>query len=253
MVVPFVTLKIIFNVFRRHTFNDSWGYFEVLQMEQPHIILWWSFIGCSWGGAKEQSIVSLIITLFKSACLDPSKTPSSGEAIISLCNYRMEHSSKCFGTLTFTLEYAYEISKVSQVIGEWCTFEFFIIQSTIFCLNALLTFFVQTMHGLIDHFNAVFLTWAIKCPRFVEAVFCWRYELDLLHWSKSWIALTSFWSVLFDGYDTMDTILDMTKDFLSSIFFVYFQQMLHGTIFVFVCVGELHWHIVLEKWCQSPP
>ena len=30
----------------------------------------------------------------------------------------------------------------------------------------------------------------------------------------------------------MDTILDMTKVFLSSVL-VYFQQMLHGTIFFF--------------------
>ena len=76
---------MIFNYFRRHAFNDSWKYFEVLQMEQPHIILWLSVIGRSCEGAKEQIIVSLITTSFVSKCLDPSKPPSSGEAMSSLC------------------------------------------------------------------------------------------------------------------------------------------------------------------------
>ena len=113
---------------------------------------------------------------------------------------------------------------MSQVIGNWRTFKIFIIQSTNSCLNALLNFFVLTMHGFIDHFTAVFLTWAIKFPRFVEAVFCWRYALDLLRWSKLWIALTSFWSVSFDVYYTMDTILDTTKVFLSSFCFLLFLR-----------------------------
>ena len=130
------------------------------------------------------------------------------------------------------------ISKVSRVIGNWCTFEFFIIQSTISCLNALLTFFVLTIHGLIDHFTDVFLNWAIKCPRFVEALFCWRYELDLLHWNNSRIALTSFWSVFFDRVVTMDTILDMTKVFVSSACFRLFPtDVAWDNIFSFLRVG----------------
>ena len=80
---------IVFNCFLRHSFDDSWKYFEVLQMAQPHIILWWSAIGSSWGCAKEWRIVSLIITSCVSACLDPSKPPSSGEVMISLCKCHM--------------------------------------------------------------------------------------------------------------------------------------------------------------------
>ena len=140
-------------------------------MAQPHIIFWLSIIGHSWGGAKEWSIVLLIIKSFVSACLAPSKPPSYGEAMISLCNCRMENSSKSFGALYFTLDSASIISKVSRAIGDSRTFEFFIIRSTNLCLNALLTFFVRTMHGLIDHFPFVLWTWAIKCPRFVEAFF----------------------------------------------------------------------------------
>ena len=49
------------------------------------------------------------------------------------------------------------ISKVSHAIGDSRTFEFFVIHSTNVYLNALQTFFVRTMHGLIDHFIAVFL------------------------------------------------------------------------------------------------
>ena len=176
---------MIFNCFRRYTFKDSCIYLEVLQMAQPHIILWLSVIGCSWWGAKERSIVSLIIASFVSACQAPSKPPSSGEEISSLCNCRMEHTNKGFGTLRFTLVSASAISKVSWVIGDWRTFEFFIIQSTISCLNALRIFLVLTMHDLIDHFTDVFLTWAIKSPRFVEALFSWQYALDVVDWSKS--------------------------------------------------------------------
>ena len=87
----------------------------------------------------------------------------------------------------------------------------------------MLTFFVLTMHGLIDHFTAIFLTWGIKCPHFAEAIFCWRYAIDLLHYSKSWIALTSLWYVFFYRDFTMDTILDMTKTFLSSVCFRLFR------------------------------
>ena len=66
------------------------------------------------------------------------------------------------------------------------------------------------------------MTTVIKYPRFVGAVLRWQYAVDLLHWSKSWIALTSLWSVFFDGDVKMDTILDMTKVFLSSVCFCLF-------------------------------
>ena len=102
--------------------------------------------------------MSLIIISFLSACLDPIKPPSSGEAVSSLCNYHMEHSSKSFRTLRFTLDYASVISKVSRDIGNSRTFEFFIIYSTNLYLNALLNVFVRTMHGLIDHFTSVLWT-----------------------------------------------------------------------------------------------
>ena len=162
---------MIFICFHHHEFNNSWKYFEVLQMAQPHVIFWWSVIGISCGGAKERIIVSLIITSFVSACLDTSKPPSSGEAMISLCNCRMKHYSKSSGTIHFTLDSSSVISKVSHDIGDSRTFECFIIHSTYFCVNALLNCFSRTMHGLIDHFNSVFWTWAIKCPRFVGAFF----------------------------------------------------------------------------------
>ena len=145
-------------------------------MAQPHTILWWCVIGRGWGGAKEQSIVSLIITSCVMACLDPSKPPSSGEAMSSLYNYLMEHSSMSFGTLRFTSDSASVISKVSRAIGCSSTFEFFIIHSTNFCLSALLIVFFQTMHVLIYHFTSVLWTLEIKFPRFVEAFFQ-RYSL----------------------------------------------------------------------------
>ena len=102
--------------------------------------------------------MSLIITSFVLSCLDPIKPPSSGEAVSSLCNYHMEHSSKSFRNLRFTLDYASVISKVSRVIGDSRAFYFFIIHSTNLYLNALLNFFVRTMHGLIDHFTSVLWT-----------------------------------------------------------------------------------------------
>ena len=111
--------------FHRHAFNDSWNYFEVLQMAPPRLILLLSVIGRSWGGAKELIIVSLIITSFVSACLDPSKLPSSGEAMTSLWNYHMENSSKSFVTFRFTPDSASVISKVSRAIGDSRTFDFF--------------------------------------------------------------------------------------------------------------------------------
>ena len=152
------------------------------------------------------------------------------------------------GLLFFSFLGKLNISKVSGVISDWRTFEVFIFQSTISCLNALLIFLVLTMHGLIYHFTDEFLTWAIKCPRFVEVFFCWQYALDLLHWSKSRIALTSFFSVFFDGDVTLDTILDMAKVFLSSVYFIlfYFQQMLHVTIFLLLFV--LGYYIGISFW-----
>ena len=82
--------------------------------------------------------------------------------------------------------------------------------------------FFLTMHGLIYHFTDLFLTWAIKCPRFVEDFVCWHYAIDLLNWSKSSIELTLLWSVFFDVGVTIDTILDMTKKFPSSVCFCLF-------------------------------
>ena len=92
------------------------------------------------------------------ACLAPTKPTSSGEAMSSLCNCRMEHYNKSLGTLRFSLVSASAISKVSRVIGDSRTFEFFIIQSTVSFLNALQIVLVLTMRGLIDHFTDVFLT-----------------------------------------------------------------------------------------------
>ena len=140
-------------------------------MAQPQIILWWSIIRRSWGVAKERSILSLIITWFVSVCMVPSKPPLSGEDMRSLCNCRTENSSESFGTFRFTPDFASVISKLSRAIGDSRTFEFFIIHSTNLCLNALITFFFWTMHGLIDHFTSVLWNWAIKCPRFVESFF----------------------------------------------------------------------------------
>ena len=96
-------------------------------MAQPHIILWLPAIGRSQADDKEQSIVSLLITSFILAYMDPSKPPSSGEAMRLLCNYRMEYSSKSFGTLRFTLYSASMISKVSHAIRDSRTFKIFII------------------------------------------------------------------------------------------------------------------------------
>ena len=52
------------------------------------------------------------------ACMAPTKPPSSGEAMSSLCNCRMEHSNKSFGTLRLTLVSASAISKVSKLLLE---------------------------------------------------------------------------------------------------------------------------------------
>ena len=155
--------------------------------------------------------------------MDSSKPQSYGEAMSSLCNCRMKHYSRSYRTLCFTPDSTSVISEVSRAIEDSCTFEFLIIHSNDFYLNALVTFFLQAMHGLIDHFTSLLWTWAIIFPHFVEALFPWRYALDMLHWSKSLIGWTLFWCVFFDGFYIMDAILDMTKFLLSSIFFVYFQ------------------------------
>ena len=164
-------LSWFFDFFCRHTLNDSWKYFELLHMAQPHIILWWYVFGRSLRGDKERSILSLIITSFVSSCLAPIKPPSSGEAMSSFCKCHIKHSSKSFGTLRFTLHSTYVISKVSRAIGDSRKFYFFIVHSTNFCLDALLTCFVRKIHGLIYHVTAVLWTWDIKCPCFVEAFF----------------------------------------------------------------------------------
>ena len=156
----------------------------------------------------------------------------------SLCNCCMEHSSKSFGTLCFTPDSASIISKVSRSVGDSRTFEFFIIQSTNFCLNDLLKFSFQKMHGLTDHFTSVCWNWAIKCPRFVEAFFYRRYALDILHWSKYLIAWTSFLSTFFDGDGTMDKILYMTKVSLYSVCFCLLPtDVTRDNIFSFFHVG----------------
>ena len=89
------------------------------------------------------------------------------------------------------------------------------------------------MYGLIEHFTSVLWTWAIKFPRLIEAFFLQRYVHDIIHWSKSLIAWTLFWRVFFDGYDTMDTILDMKTFFCLLFVFVYYQLMLNGKMFFF--------------------
>ena len=145
----------------------------------------------------------------------------------------MGHSSKSFGTLCFTLDSASVISKASRAIGDSHTFGFFIIQSTNFCLNILLTYFVWTMHGFIDHFISILWYWKIKFPRFLEAFFK-RYELDLLHWSKPLIAWNLCWYVFFDGDETMGTIFDMKKVVLYSVCFCLLPIVARKNAFYFV-------------------
>ena len=58
--------------------------------------------------------LNLPVHIILSAFMDTIKPSSSGELVSSLCNYCMEHSSKVFGTLCFTLDSASVISKVSQ-------------------------------------------------------------------------------------------------------------------------------------------
>ena len=140
-------------------------------MAQPHIFLWWYVLGRSLGGAKERIIVSLIITSFVSVCLAPSKPPSLGEAMRSLWNYRMEHSRKSFGTLCFTLDSASMISKLSRAIGDSRTFDFLIMPSTNFCLNALLTFFVRTMYVFDRPFHLCILDLSNQMSKFCRSLF----------------------------------------------------------------------------------
>ena len=56
--------------------------------------------------------------------------------------------------------------------------------------------------------------------KFCRSLFSRHYTLDMLHWSKSLISWNSFWSSFFDRDDTMDTLLDTTKVFLSSVCFL---------------------------------
>ena len=79
---------------------------------------------------------------------------------------------------------------------------------------------------------------------FCRSFFLWRYELDILHWSKSLMARTSFWSDLFDVDDTMTQYWIWQNIFCLLLVFVYYQLMLHGTIFSLLfmfgnCVGIL--------------
>ena len=154
--------------------------------------------------------------------------------MISLCNFCMEHSSNSFGTIRFNPDSASVPSKVSRAIGKSRTFEFFIIHPTNFCLNALPPFLIWTMYGLINHFTSVLCTWEIKCPRFVEAFYPWQYSLDILHWSKSLTAWTSFWSSFFDGDYTMDTILDMINKFCL-LFFLFITDWCCMGQYCFFC------------------
>ena len=96
-------------------------------------------------------------------------------------------------------------------------------------------FFVRTMHGLIDHFTSLLWTWAIKCPRYVESFPTWRYALNMLHWSKSLIARTSFWAAFFDGDDTMDILLDMTKVFPILCLFLFITDWCCTRQYFFFC------------------
>ena len=63
-----------------------------------------------------------------------------------------------------------------------------------------------------------------------------QYALYIIYWIKALIALPLFCSDFFNGDDTMDTILDMTKKKRLPFVFVYYKLMLHGTIY-FVHVG----------------
>ena len=77
---------------------------------------------------------------------------------------------------------------------------------------------------------------------FCRSLFCWRYELDLLHWSKYLIEWTLFWSVFFDGDYTMDTILEMKKISVIFLFFSITNRCCMGKYFIFCSC----WVITLE-------
>ena len=181
---------MIFNCFRPHKLNDDWKYFEVIQMAQSHIIFWWSVIVRSQRGAKERRAVSLIITSLASACLDLSKPPSSGEAMSLLCHCRMKHSSKSFGTFCFTPDYSSVISKVSRAIGDSSTFEYFILNSSNFCLNALLTFFFLNTAWFDKPCHLFIVDLSNQMSTFFRTLFPQKYALDMLHWNKSLFAWT---------------------------------------------------------------
>ena len=69
----------------------------------------------------------------------------------------------------------------------------------------------------------------------MNEAYCFGKMVDLLHWSQSRIALTLLWSVFFDGDVKMDTILDMTKVFLSSVCFRLFPIDVACENIVFFC------------------
>ena len=85
--------------------------------------------------------------------------------------------------------------------------------------QCLANFFCSNNAWFDRPFNLCIVDLINKISTFFSSLFPRQYVLDMLHWSKSLVAWTSFWSAFFDGDDTMDTILDMTKDFLSFVCF----------------------------------
>ena len=81
-----------------------------------------------------------------------------------------------------------------------------------------------------------------------------QYAIDILHWSKSLIAWTSFWSSFFDSDDTIYTILDMKKVFLSSVCFCLLTtDVAWENIFFFCSCRVISLAYFLEKWRRLPP
>ena len=161
---------MFFNYFRRHAFNDYWKFFEVLQMAQPQIILWWSVIGRSWRGSKERIIVSLIIKSFVSACIYPSKPPSSGEEMSSLCNC-FRNTPIRVSVLSILLQITHQWQVNYHALLETHTHLVFSLSTQLISVSLPVKLFCSNNDGLIDHFTSVLLNWEIKYPRFVEAFF----------------------------------------------------------------------------------
>ena len=183
---------MIFICFHRQEFSSFKKYFKVLQIAQPKIILWLTVIGRSSRGAKELSILSLIIMTFVLACLAPSKPPLSGEAMISLCKFRMEHCSKGFVILYFTPDSASVIRKVSWDIGDSRTFEL-VYYPLHQCLSHWLANLFGSNNALFDRpFHAYIVGLRNQMSMFVEDFFLKWCALDILHQSKSLLAWTSF-------------------------------------------------------------